>query len=57
MKKFQTRQFTSSEGVDEWLNSFEEARNGRPRADYDFAVIGYVSVGNLAIITVEYYEN
>lgn len=41
-------------GIDEWLNSF--TRKLLPNSEYNFDVVGYVSIGHGVMITIRVFE-
>lgn len=54
MKRYYTKQFSQSlvEGISDWLNSFEEKRDGRPFCQYWVEVISYDVFGSSIVITI-----
>lgn len=58
MTKYYTKQFTPSlvENISEWLNSFEEQRNGRPRCEYFVEIVSYDVFDNTILITIKVEE-
>lgn len=58
-KYFSKKFFGDEEEIDKWLNGFEEERNKRPTANYNFKIVGYVTCGKNTsgvLITVEVWE-
>jgi len=54
MFKYYSKSFTDPKEIDKWLNGFTKAKL---QAEYNFNIVGYVSVGSSAIITIKVFEN
>ena len=63
MYKYYTKQFIElidqhpedfANEIDEWLNSF---RKDESQSQYNYEVVGYVSIKNSVIITIRVFEN
>lgn len=58
MIKYYTKQFSSSlvENISEWLNSFEDKRNGRQRCEYFVNIVSYDIFKDSVLITIQVEE-
>jgi len=54
MFKFYSKTFTDPDKIDKWLNGFYK---DEPMANYNYEVIGYVSVGSAVMITLKVWES
>ena len=53
MYKYYTKKFTSEEGIDNWLNSFQK---DKPQGEYNYEIVGYVYAGDMIIITIRVHD-